>query len=85
MTIDGSNDDVISIDSVDKYAYTDADTGDLPDLYVRDYEAEEEGMSDKDTDEGGEKQGWEEEEQQQESVSLGEILSDVYDLDQFRI
>ena len=53
MTIDGSNDDLISIDSVDKYTFTESDAGDLPDLNVNDDEAEEEEVSDNDTDEGG--------------------------------
>jgi hypothetical protein len=36
MTIDGSNDDLISINGVDKYSFTEADAGDLPDVYVSD-------------------------------------------------
>ena len=62
ITINGSNDDLISFDGVDKYTFTEADAGDLPDLYVSD-EAEEEEVSDKDTDEGGEQQEWEPEEE----------------------
>ena len=46
MTIDISNDDLISIDGVNKYAFTEADAGDLPDVYVSDDEAEEEEVSD---------------------------------------
>ena len=42
MTIDGSNDDLISIDGVDKYTFTEADAGDLPDVFVSDNELEEE-------------------------------------------
>ena len=30
MTIDGTNDDLIRIDGVEKYTFTDADAGDLP-------------------------------------------------------
>ena len=30
MTIDGTNDDLICIDGVEKYTFTDADAGDLP-------------------------------------------------------
>ena len=46
MTIDGTNDDLIRIDGVEKYTFTDADAGNLPAneaSYDDDDEEEEEG------------------------------------------
>jgi hypothetical protein len=45
MTIDGTNDDLICIDGVEKYTFTDADAGDLP--------ANEASDDDDDDDSGG--------------------------------
>ena len=55
MTIDGTNDDLICIDGVEKYTFTDADAGDLPVNEASD-----------DDDDDDEARGEEEEEDEQE-------------------
>jgi len=46
MTIDGTNDDLIRIDGVEKYTFTDADAGDLPANEASDDDDEEEEEED---------------------------------------
>jgi len=42
MTIDGTNDDLIRIDGVEKYTFTDADAGNLPTNEASDDDDDEE-------------------------------------------
>jgi len=55
MTIDGTNDDLIRIDGVEKYTFTDADAGDL--------RANEASDDDDEEEEGGEEEEEEEDKQ----------------------
>jgi len=51
MTIDGTNDDLIRIDGVEKYTFTDADAGDLPANEASDDDDDEEEEEEEDEDE----------------------------------
>ena len=71
MTIDRSDDDLISIDGVDKYAFTETDAGDLPHSFVRDGEADDEEVSVKETDERGQEEKEEQVQGKEEQESPG--------------
>ena len=47
MTVDGTNDDLINIDGVEKYTFTDADADDLP-VNERSDDDDEKGLSEQD-------------------------------------
>jgi hypothetical protein len=51
MTVDGTNDDLICIDGVDKYTFPEADAGDLPVTERSDDDGEEEEEEEEDDEE----------------------------------
>ena len=64
MTIDGTNDDLVRIDGVEKYTFTDADAGDLTANEASDDDDDEEEEEEEEEEDEQDKQDEEDEEEQ---------------------
>ena len=76
MTINGTNDDLIRVDGVEKYTFTDADAGDLPANEASDDDDDEEEEEEDEEEEEEEDEQDEQDEQEQGRTGGAVALDD---------